>query len=121
MPFLDELGIERTLFIQGPQDAANRDRIAAVLADLGIRDRFVCFPDPGSLTKHITPGEFDVFLGADFLADQLSKLNLPLLDKSRLGIGYGAVGANLDRLDSAVFQSFYRHFEAEQDGAGLVE
>jgi hypothetical protein len=121
LPFFDELGLERALFIQGPQDAANRERTAGVLAELGMTDPFVVFPDPGSLAKHIKPGEFDVFVGADFLADQLSKLNLPLLDKSYLGIGYEAVKPNLDRLSSAMYQSFYRHFEPAQDITGPVE
>jgi hypothetical protein len=121
LPFFDELGIERTIFIQGPQDAANRERTAGVLVELGITDPFVMFPDPGSLAKYIKPGEFDVFVGADFLADQLSKLNLPLLNKSHLGIGYAAVGPNLDLLDSVMFQSFYRHFEPAQDITGPVE
>lgn len=121
MPWIDELGFDRTLFIQGPQDAANRARTAQVLAELGIDTPFVMFPDPGSLAKHITPGEYDVFIGADFLADQLSKLNLPLLDKTRLGIGYGAVRANLDQLDAAMNHAFYRHFEPAQDISGPVE
>jgi hypothetical protein len=121
MPWLDELDFDRALFIQGPQDAANRERTKQVLAELGIDTPFSMFPDPGSLAKYITPGEYDVFIGADFLADQLSKLNLPLLDKSRLGLGYAAVRTNLDLLDAAMNQSFYRHFEPAQDITGPVE
>ena len=121
LPFFEELGIESTLFIQGPQDAANRERAAGVLAGLGMTHPFVVFPDPGSLAKYIKPGEFDVFVGADFLADQLSKLNLPLLDKSSVGMGYGAVAPNLALLHSAMFQSFYRHFEPAEDISGPVE
>jgi hypothetical protein len=121
LPFFEELGIESTLFIQGPQDAANRERVAGVLAELGLTHPFVVFPDPGSLAKYIKPGEFDVFVGADFLADQLSKLNLPLLDKSSLGMGYAAVASNLALLHSAMFQSFYRHFEPAEDISGPVE
>ncbi len=121
LPFIDELGIERTIFIQGPQDAANRDRTTGVLRELGITDPFVVFPDPGSLAKHIKPGEFDVFVGADFLADQLSKLNLPLINKFQLRLGYGGVAHNLALLDAAIFQSFYRHFAPATDISGPVE
>ncbi len=111
LPFFDELGFECKLFIQGPQDAGNQARTAGVLAELGVTHRFVIFPDPGSLAKHMRPGEFDVFFGADFLGDQLSKLNLPLLHKLQFGVGYGAVSPNVGRLDAAIFQSFYRHFQ----------
>lgn len=111
LPFFNELGIECKLFIQGPQDEANQTRTAGVLAELGVQHPFVIFPDPGALAKHMRPGEFDVFVGADFLADQLSKLNLPLLNKQTIGAGYGAVSLNLERLDAAIFQSFYRHFQ----------
>jgi hypothetical protein len=121
VPFFEELGIERKLFIQGPQDAGNRERTAGVLAELGIVEPFVVFPDPGSLAKHITPGEFDVFVGADFLADQLSKLNLPLFNKSWLRLGYAQAAFNLSMLHSAMFQSFYRHFETAEDISGPVE
>ena len=121
IPFFEELGLECSLFIQGPQDAANRERTAGVLAELGIAGPFVVFPDPGSLAKYIKPGEFDVFVGADFLSDQLSKLNLPLLQKNGLGIGYGAVAPNVALLHSALFQSFYRHFEPAEDISGPVE
>jgi hypothetical protein len=48
-------------------------------------------------------------------------LNLPLLNKFHLGIGYGAVAPNLDLLDAAMFQSFYRHFEPADDISGPVE
>ena len=110
LPLFDELGVECQLFIQGPQDDANRQRTAGVLAELGVRHPFVIFPDPGSLAKHLRPGQFDVFVGADFLADELSKVNLPLFEKAQLGLGYGAARFNLEYLDGAIFQSFYRHF-----------
>jgi hypothetical protein len=111
LPFFEELGFGFKLFIQGPQDDANRQRTAGVLAELGMTQPFVVFPDPGSLATHVRPGEFDVFFGIDFLADQLSKVNLPLLEKSVLGLGYSAVPLNLERLDAAVFQTFYRQFQ----------
>ncbi len=120
LPLFGELGIDCKLFIQGPQDAANRERTAGVLAELGVKHDFVIFPDPGSLAKHIQTGEFDVFVGADFLADELSKVNLPLLDKSVLGLGYGAADINLLHLEGAVFQSFYRHFEPSPKTASPV-
>ncbi|MBI3782624.1 MAG: hypothetical protein HY270_04410, partial [Deltaproteobacteria bacterium] len=110
LPFFEELGFDCKLFIQGPQDDANRQRTAGVLAEIGMKQPFAIFPDPGGLAKHLQPGEFDVFFGIDFLADQLSKVNLPLLDKSLMAVGYDAVPHNLERLDAAVFQTFYRQF-----------
>lgn len=117
LPLFDELGIACKLFIQGPQDDANRERTAGVLAQLGIQRPFVIFPDPGTLARHIAPGEFDVFAGVDFLADELSKVNLPLLDKKVLGLGYGGVGRNLEHLDDAITQPFYRHFVPSPESA----
>ena len=118
LPLFEELGFEAKLFIQGPADAANRARVAGVLAALGHAGEFEIFPDPGGLRKHIARGEFDVFFGADFLADELSKLALPLVEKSELRAGYGAVAANAATLEDAAFSRFYDRLRVAPGGDG---
>ena len=120
-PFFDELGIERTIFIQGPQDAGNRDRTAGVLAELGITDPFVVFPDPGSLAKHITPGEFDVLSAptSSPISSRSSTCRCSTSSNSASDTMRSPTTSPL--LDSAMFQSFYRHFEPADDISGPVE
>jgi hypothetical protein len=115
LPFFDDLGFETKIYIQGPQDDANRQRTGGVLAELGIKTPWAIFPDPGGLAKHLRPGDFDLFYGMDFLADQLSKLNLPLFEKSRagLGLGYGATTRNVELLSDVLASKFYRHFKPD--------
>jgi len=112
VPMFEELGAAIALFIQGPQDDDNRQRTAKVLRDLGVDLPFALFRAPNSLQGLITPGEFDVFYGAEFLRDQTSQLNLPLLHHHAevIGLGYRAVARNLARLEAAVGSSFYRTF-----------
>lgn len=112
LPFFEELGFDCALFIQGPLDAGNIERTRGVLSQMGVEHPFVIFPDPGGLARWLRPGDFDVFFGADFLRDQLTKLNLPLLNHRQLGIGYAAVIGNLALVNTALTTRFYDHFAA---------
>ena len=121
LPWLQEMGFECKLFIQGPQHAANWDRVAAVLADLDVGREFVLFPDPGGLVHFVEPGEFDLFYGARFLRDQLTQVNLPLLHHRAPRLGYDTVAANVDLVEQAMRQDFYRHFQARVTSQGDTE
>ena len=113
LPLFEELGFAPSLFIQGPSDEANQKRTAEILGELGVALPFVIFPDPGSISKQLPAGQLDVFTGVNSLAGQLSKQNLPFVDKSLFRLGYGSTRANLALLENAIFSQFYRHFSAE--------
>ncbi|MSQ82913.1 MAG: hypothetical protein EXR77_08355 [Myxococcales bacterium] len=112
LPFFEELGFDCALFIQGPLDAGNIERTRGVLTQMGVEHPFVIFPDPSGLARWLRPGDFDVFFGADFLRDQLTKLNLPLINHRLLGVGYAAVAHNLALVNSALTTRLYHHFSA---------
>jgi nitrogenase molybdenum-iron protein alpha/beta subunit len=109
-PLFDELGVATTIFIQGPTHDENRARVARVLAELGVREPFVLFPDPGQLARTIEPGAFDLFYGADFVRHELSKLGLPGIHSVRARLGYGGVAANLALVEAALGSRFYELF-----------
>ncbi len=117
MPFFQELGFDSALFIQGPQDDANRLRTAAVLRDLGLDLPFALFPAPGSLRQFVRPGEYDLFYGAEFLRDQTSQLNLPLLSHHALGLGYGQVPHSVALVHQTLQSTFYQTFQPRQTSA----
>jgi hypothetical protein len=119
LPLFEELGFESKLIIQGPSDAANRARTGGVLGELGVHGTWDLFPDPGELTKHVARGEFDLFFGADFLADELSRIDLPLIDKNQICTGYTSMRHNLDELERAVFTPFYRRLSADRPVADV--
>ncbi len=121
LPWLQEMGFDCKLFIQGPQHAANWDRVGAVLNDLDVDLEFVLFPDPGGLVHFLKPGEFNLFYGARFLRDQLTQVNLPLLHHRAPRLGYGTVASNVDLVEQAMSDDFYRHFEAQVTSSGDTE
>lgn len=110
LPLFAELGFDVRLFIQGPAHDANGQRTAQVLADLGVDAGFDLFADPGGLANVVEPGVWSLFFGARFLRKQLTQVNLPLLDKDALGLGYGAVPDNVEAVTLALRDRFYRHF-----------
>ena len=117
MPFFQELGFDSALFIQGPHDDDNRLRTAAVLRDLGLDLPFALFPAPGSLRQFVRPGEYDLFYGAEFLRDQTSQLNLPLLSHHALGLGYGQVPHSVALVHQTLQSTFYQTFQPRQTSA----
>lgn len=121
LPLFHELGFAARLFIQGSQDEANWDRVARVLGELGVQERFVLFPDPGTLVHFVQPGAFDLWYGARFLRDQLVQVQLPLLPHHEFGLGLEAVAANVARVETALRSDFYARFQAEITTSGSVE
>jgi nitrogenase molybdenum-iron protein alpha/beta subunit len=117
LPFFEELGFAVRLFIQGPADQGNQERTAGVLAELGVAHPFVVFPDPGGLARFLVAGEHDLFFGAQFLRDQLSRVNLPLLQHHQLGMGFRLVGHDVALVEEALATRFYDHFRAEPAAA----
>jgi hypothetical protein len=113
LPFFDELGFATRFFIQGPQDHGNPERIAGVLGELGVASPFTIFPDPGALSRSLQPGEHDLFFGAQFLRDQLSRVGLPLLQHHQLGMGFRLVQHDIGLVEEALATRFYDHFRAE--------
>jgi nitrogenase molybdenum-iron protein alpha/beta subunit len=111
-PLFDELGFAATLFIQGPTHEENRARVAGVLQALGVAEPFVLFPDPGQLARSMAPGAFDLFYGADFVRNELSKLGLPAIHHVDTRMGYRAVAHNLELVERALASHFYQLFGA---------
>ena len=109
--FLDDLNIQSVLFLQGPKDEANVQRVATVLRDLGIHEEFIIFSDPGQLSHYIKPGYFACFLGEDFLANELSKIELNLLQKQALEMGYASIASNISKLEAAMNDDFHSLFK----------
>lgn len=117
----DELGFHSELFIQGPQHEDNWERTRGVLEDLDVHRNFVLFPDPGGLVHFLEPGAFDLFFGARFLKDQLTQVNLPLLDNHSFSLGYGGVADNIEAVEHALKDRFYEHFDARVHSPGDTE
>lgn len=111
LPMLQELGLDCDLFIQGPQGEDNQRRTAAVLRDLGLDLPFALFPAPGSLRQFLRPGQYALFYGPDFLADQTSQLSLPLLQHWQPQLGLGGVAGNVALVDQALSSRFYTTFQ----------
>lgn len=119
--FFRELGFAARLFIQGNQAEENWDRTAKVLGELGVREHFVLFPDPGALAHFLPAGAFQLWYGARFLRDQLVQVQLPLLPHHELGLGLAAVPDNVQRVQGALGSDFYARFEADVHTPGSVE
>ena len=111
LALFDELGFQSAIFIQGPQDETNRQRVAHVLRDLGIERPFCLFPATSSLRQMLPRGAFDLFYGAGFLRDQLSQRGIPLLKHGDVGLGWREVPRALAALDDALSSTFYRTFQ----------
>lgn len=123
LPMIRELGFDVRLFIQGPQHAANWDRTAGVLTELGVNLPFILFPDPGLLV-HFLRDEAerpDVFYGARFMGDQLLQVNVPLVHHRETRMGYGGLAANCQLLQSALSSRVFEHFEEDVVTAGGTE
>ncbi|HAN32590.1 MAG TPA: hypothetical protein DCQ06_13420 [Myxococcales bacterium] len=117
----DELGFDSQLFIQGPQHEDNWDRTKQVLVDLGVERNFILFPDPGGLVHFLEKDEYDLFFGARFLKDQVTQVNLPLVDNHSLTLGYGGVAENIEAIDTALDDRFYEHFSTRVHSPGDTE
>ena len=107
---LDEAGLTSSLFIQGPQDEQNWQRVGKVLHALGVERPFCLFPATSSLRQLLPRGDFEVFYGADFLRDQLSQRGIPLLPHGEIGLGWRQVPRALAALTRALEDRFYRTF-----------
>ncbi|MCO4763093.1 MAG: hypothetical protein KC502_16365 [Myxococcales bacterium] len=119
--FFREMGFDTRLFIQTSQSEANWDRVAKVLGELGVTERFILFPDPGALAHFLKPGQFDIWYGARFLRDQLEQVQLALLPHQELGLGFDAVTRNIAIVEATLDSKFYERFEANVQSTGGVE
>ncbi|MGM0576058.1 MAG: nitrogenase component 1 [Myxococcota bacterium] len=116
---MEELGFRNVLHIQGPADETNQERVAGVLKEMGCEDPFTIFADPGQLERIVEPGSFDVFLGTEFMQNQLARLGLPLVQHRMTTMGYHGVPHNVALVESALRDRFYRIF-GDQGAHGRV-
>ena len=111
LPLFDELGFTTAIFIQGPQDEANWQRVARVLHDLHVDRPFCLFPATSSLRQMLSRSAYDVFYGAGFLRDQLSQRGIPLLQHGDIRLGWRQVPRVLATVDRALQDTFYQTFQ----------
>lgn len=109
LPFFVELGFEPTVFVQGPDDPANRERVARVLADVGAPPRFVIFRDPGALAQVLREHPVELFHGADFLHHEVVAAAVPFLRllPAAFGQGYDEVPAAVARLEHLLGSDYF--------------
>ncbi len=111
LTLFDDLGFTSAIFVQGPQDEANWQRVARVLNDLQVDRPFCIFPATSSLRQMISRKNYELFYGAGFLRDQLSQRGIPLLQHGDIRLGWQQVPRVLATIERALSDTFYQMFQ----------
>ena len=92
-----ELGFNLHLMVQGEGERA--DRFKQLYESRGITHPFEMFPEPWSLSEHLTGRGFDVAYLADHCKAEARKAGVPMIVSRGFEPFFGGVAANLDYLE----------------------
>lgn len=98
--FLEELGLDVTLLVQGPPD--KRDRFAKMFQRRGLEIPFEMFLEPWVIHDVLGRGKYDITILADHCRNEAEKAGVPMIPTRSLDPYLESVGFNVQYLENAI-------------------